>query len=170
MSTPTVKDLIDAVPADDAQLWERRMKALTMRNAGATFAKIAEALHVSKYVAENDVKAAMAEVVSIPIDDMVARQRAILIDICRVNYAAAMAGDREAQSMLLKTLEHEAKLFGLHAPTRIAVGISDTDFAAQAAELLAALGPGPLHELAGIARQEPAPEKPALDAEWSNIS
>ena len=146
------------------------MKALTMRNAGATFPKIAEALGISEKAARMDVRKAIAEVVRLPVDQMVERQRAILLDITRVNYPAAMGGDREAQAVLLRVLEHEAKLYGLHAPTRVNVGISEQEFASQAAELLAALGTEPLRELAG------APAPPTLEAEvvdddtgWSNL-
>lgn len=127
------------------------MKALTMRNAGATFPRIAEQLGISEAMARKDVRKAIAEVVQLPVDQMVERQRAILLDITRVNYPAAMSGDREAQAVVLRVLEHEAKLYGLYAPARVNVGISESEFGAQAAELLLALGTEPLRELAGNA-------------------
>lgn len=157
MPRPTPADIAAAPAAPDSALWERRMKALTMRNAGATFPKIAEALGVSEAVARKDVRKAIAEVVKLPVDQMVDRQRAILLDITRVNYPAAMSGDRDAQAVLLRVLEHEAKLYGLYAPARVNVGISEQEFAAQAAELLSALGTEPLRELAGV--------PPTIDAE-----
>jgi len=135
------------------------MKALTMRNAGATFPRIADQLGVSERQARNDVRKAIAEVVQLPVDQMVERQRAILLDITRVNYPAAMSGDRDAQAVLLRVLEHEARLYGLYAPARVNVGISESEFAAQAAELLQVLGTEPLRELAG------EPPLPPLDAE-----
>ena len=169
-SRPKPDDIAKAKTAPDSPIWERRMRALTMRNAGATFTKIAEQLGVREHVARADVRKAIAEVVKLPVDQMVDRQRAILLDITRVNYPAAMAGDRDAQATLLRVLEHEAKLYGLYAPARVNVGISEQEFAAQAAELLAALGTEPLRELAG---------EPPLDAEvipdpttpedWSNL-
>lgn len=156
---------------EDVTVWERRMKALTMRNAGATFARIADQLGISETRARDDVRKATAEVVQLPVDKMVERQRSILLDITRVNYPAAMSGDRDAQTVLLRVLEHEAKLYGLYAPARVNVGVSETEFANQAAELLSVLGTEPLRELAG---------EPPLDAEledltdgstegWSNI-
>ena len=146
------------------------MKALTMRNAGATFPRIADQLGVSERQARNDVRKAIAEVVQLPVDQMVERQRAILLDITRVNYPAAMSGDRDAQAVLLRVLEHEAKLYGLYAPARVNVGISESEFAAQAAELLAALGTEPLRELAGepldVEVLDPTEDPPS---DWSNL-
>lgn len=123
------------------------MRALTMRNAGATYAKIAEQFGVTTVTIRKDVRLALREVVSETAEDMVSRQRAILLDMTRANYPAALQGDLGAQSAIVKCLEHEAKLFGLYAPTRVAVGVSDTEFASQAAELIAALGLEPPREL-----------------------
>ena len=167
MTSP--KDIANAPLPEDSTIWERRMKALTMRNAGATFARIAEQLGVSEPQVRKDIRIAIRDIVQIPVDQMVDRQRSILLDITRVNYPAAMSGDREAQAMLLRVLEHEAKLYGLYAPTRVNVGISETEFAAQAAELLAALGTEPLRELAG---QPPAIEAEVIThdtTDWSNL-
>lgn len=165
-------DIAAAALPPDSAIWERRMKALTMRNAGATWPKIAEALGVSERQVRMDVRKAIAEVVRLPVDQMVDRQRSILLDITRVNYPAAISGDRDAQAMLLRVLEHEAKLYGLHAPARVNVGIAENEFGALAAELLSALGTAPLRELAG----HPAPVDaevvdlpPELADEWSNL-
>lgn len=150
MSAPTrvtPDDVAGATAAPDETLWERRMRALTMRNAGATYAKIAEQFGVTTITVRKDVRLALREVVSETAEDMVARQRGILLDMTRANYPAALQGDMAAQSAIVKCLEHEAKLFGLYAPTRVSVGVSDTEFAAQAAELIAALGLEPPKEL-----------------------
>lgn len=143
----TPEDVAESTGAPDETLWERRMRALTMRNAGATYAKIAEQLGVSTVIVRKDVRLALREVVSETAEDMVARQRAILLDVTRANYPAALQGDLGAQSAIVKCLEHEAKLFGLYAPTKVAVGVSDTEFASQAAELISALGLEPPREL-----------------------
>lgn len=150
MSAPTrvtPEDVAAGTGAPDETLWERRMRALTMRNAGATYAKIAEQFGVTTVTIRKDVRLALREVVSETAEDMVSRQRAILLDMTRANYPAALQGDLGAQSAIVKCLEHEAKLFGLYAPTRVAVGVSDTEFASQAAELIAALGLEPPREL-----------------------
>jgi len=183
MARPSPGSIARAKAAPDSEIWERRMRALTMRNAGATFPKIADALGISEKVARTDVRKAIAEVVRVPVDQMVDRQRSILLDITRVNYPAAMGGDREAQAVLLRVLEHEAKLYGLYAPARVNVGISETEFASQAADLLKALGTEPLRELAGVPEpldaevlpDTPAPdddagdERPDAPNAWSNL-
>lgn len=139
------------------------MKALTLRNAGATYPKIGEQLGTTEMQARRDVRAAIREVVELPTEEMVLRQRAVLLDITRVNYMAAMGGDKDAQNMLIKCLEHEAKLYGLYAPARVNVGISETDFARQASELLAVVGDAPLRELAGLTGR-PNQQKPKVVA------
>ena len=132
---------------------ERAAKALTMRNAGATYTRIAEQLNISEQMARNDVSRAIKEWVKVPAGEMVNRQRAILLDITRVEMPAALDPSSprhyEAQSKILQVLEHEAKLFGLYAPAKVSLGITEQEFAAQAAELLKITGPGPLLELVG---------------------
>lgn len=155
---------------DDSTVWERRMKSLTMRNAGATYPRIAEQMGVSEKQSRLDVRRAIQEIVQIPVDQMVERQRAILLDLTRVNYPAALAGDKDAQGVLLRILEHEAKLYGLYAPTRVNVGISEREFGEQAAELLAALGTEPLRELAGYVDAEVVAAEPdEVEEPWSNL-
>ena len=156
--TVTVEDVANAVPAEDETLWERRMRALTLRNAGATYQRIADQLGVTVPTARKDVRLALREVINETAEDMLARQRSVLMDIQRSNYAAALQGDREAQTMVIRCLEHEAKLFGLYAPTRVAVGVSDTEFAEQAADLISSLGLEPPKELARAVRQATAVE------------
>lgn len=185
----TMEDVADgkAALAEDARLWDRRMQALSMRNGGATFAQIANALNVSRATAMRDVDAAFSEVVRVPVDKLVDRQRAILLDITRTNYVMAMDRRPEAreaaqaaQGIIIRCLEHEAKLYGLYAPTRVAVGINEADFGQQARDLLMHVGYGPLAELAGVSKAEmeqalgSAP--PPIDADvvdetdgWSNI-
>ena len=184
-------DIANAEPAEDASVWDRKMRALTLRNAGATYARIAETLQITEVRARKDVQQAIKEVVKLPVDQMVDRQRAILLDITRRNYQSAMDGDREAQSVIIRCLEHEAKLYGLYAPARVAVGISESEFGQHAADLLKLVGTGPLAELAGLPtegleieatlRPHPKPDPPVnpestvvVDAEivddpWSNI-
>lgn len=146
----TPDDIANATPAEDASVWDRKMRALTLRNAGATYARIAETLNITEIRARKDVQQAIKEVVRLPVDQMVDRQRAILLDITRRNYQAAMDGDREAQGVIIRCLEHEAKLYGLYAPARVAIGISEAEFGQQAADLLQLVGTAPLAELAGL--------------------
>lgn len=150
---PAVEEIEAAELPDDATVWEKRMQALTMRNAGATWARIAQNFDISTDRAQRWVRAAVNEVVKLPTDQMVDRQRAILLDITRRNYPEAMGdgeGARDAQATIIKCLEHEAKLYGLYAPQRVAVGISEGEFGQNAADLLKLVGFGPLAEIAGI--------------------
>jgi hypothetical protein len=165
----TVEDVANAVPAEDETLWERRMRALTLRNAGATYQRIADQLGVTVPTARKDVRLALREVINETAEDMLARQRSVLMDIQRSNYAAALQGDREAQTMVIRCLEHEAKLFGLYAPTRVAVGVSDTEFAEQAADLISSLGLEPPQELARAVRQATAITVEAVEVDIPEV-
>lgn len=157
----TATDVAAALPAEDETLWERRMRALTLRNAGATFRQVAEKTGVSPAQARKDVSLALREVVAESAEDMISRQRSILFDIQRANYSAAASGDIDAAKIILSTLEREAKLFGLDAPTRVNVGVSDVEFAEKTATLISSLGLQPPRELATMS----AKVREAIDAE-----
>ncbi len=144
----TTTDLDVAAVADDETVLERRARALTLRNAGATFRQIADKTGVSPTQARKDIEVALREVVAESAESMIARQRAVLHDIVRANYAAAASGDIDAARVILSTLEREAKLFGLDAPTRVNVGVSDVEFAERTATLIESLGLTPPRELA----------------------
>lgn len=181
--TVSIEDIADADLPDDATLWEKRMQALTMRNAGATWARIAETYKITQDRAQRWVRAATKEIVKLPIDQMVDRQRAILLDITRRNYPVAMGDSdnaREAQGVIIRCLEHEAKLYGLYAPARVAVGLSETEFGQNAAELLKLVGTAPLAELAGLPtgataletvqiRQAEPVDAEVIEEPWSNV-
>lgn len=137
---------VTVVP-DDETLFERRARALTLRNAGATYRQIADKTGVSPASARKDVEAALREVMAETAENMIARQRSILFDIQRANYAAAASGDVDAARLIIATLEREARLFGLDAPTRVNVGVSDVEFAERTASLIESLGLKPPKEL-----------------------
>lgn len=154
---PTPDDLTRAIAAGvvagvghapvDEELWERRMRALTLRNAGGTFSQIAAQLHISATVARADVRLALREVLSETTEDFIARQRSVLLDCQRGAYPGALSGDKDSIMAIVRCLEQEAKLLGLYAPVRQVVGISDVDFAEQAAELITKLKLQPPKEL-----------------------
>lgn len=135
-----------AAPVDE-ELWERRMKALTLRNAGGTFSQIAAQLNISATVARADVRLALREILSETTEDFIARQRSVLLDCQRGAYPLALQGDKDSIMAIVRCLEQEAKLLGLYAPQRMAVGISDVDFSNEAAELISKLGLVPPKEL-----------------------
>ncbi|QNL30187.1 helix-turn-helix DNA binding protein [Gordonia phage Mariokart] len=140
-------DVAEGVRPDDETIYERRMKALTLRNGGATYTQIAERFGVSVPTARKDVRLALREVVNEPAEDMIARQRAVLHDLHRAHFANALRGDIDSTRMVLETLKVEAQLFGLNAPSRVAVGVTDMEFAEQAVELIAGLGRMPQAEM-----------------------
>lgn len=134
------------VPVDE-ELWERRMRALTLRNGGHTFSQIAAELGVHPDTVRTDVRIAKREVLSDSIEEGVARQVSVLRDMQHGAYSMAMAGDKDAIMAIVRCLEQEAKLRGFYAPTRQITGISDVDFAEQAAALIEKLGLTPPREL-----------------------
>lgn len=137
----------EAALPEDAAVFERQAKALTLRNAGATWKQVAERLGCSVAKAQSTVRAALREVIAESAEDMIARQRSVLLDIQRANYKRAMDGDVDATRLILSSLEREAKLFGLDAPTRVSVGVSDVEFAERTASLIESLGLEPPREL-----------------------
>lgn len=165
---PTADDIAHAERPVDEELWERRMKVLTMRNAGATYQRIADQLGISTVTARKDLQRAYREVLNDTPEDMLARQRSVLLDITRANYAAALQGDKDAAMTIIKGLEQEAKLFGLYAPTRALIGVSDVEFAEQAAALIAsinAIDPTALKELEATNAHHQSQRGQVIDAE-----
>ncbi|UBF41670.1 helix-turn-helix DNA-binding domain protein [Gordonia phage AnarQue] len=145
--TITADDIAASPDHPDEEIWERRMRALTLRNGGATYRQIAERHGVSVPTARKDVRMALREVVNEPAEDMIARQRSVLADLQRAHFARALSGDVESTKVVLDVLKHEAQLFGLYAPARVAVGVTDMEFAEQAVELIAGLGRAPQAEM-----------------------
>jgi len=143
-----------------------------MRNAGATYEKIAEQMGYSVGSAQKDVFRAIRETVRVPTEAMLDRQRAIINDLIRVNYQTAIDRNHprqfEAQAKLLECLKHEAQLWSLYAPAKVQVGITAGEFAQQAVDLLKATGSGPLVELVRAAPEvlDVEPEEPGS---WSNL-
>jgi hypothetical protein len=95
----------------------------------------------------------------------------------------AVRGDLDAIKAVLGIMARRARLFGLDMPTTLAVGVSEVEFGARAAELLAVVGSEPLRELASVAvsaRALPDATTAAMpdvglvydgevDEEWSNV-
>lgn len=118
---------------------ERRMKVLSFWNAGVPYNKIAEQLGISLSTVGQDIKLGLREAVQHSTDQIVARQLTVLRDIRKGCYQGVLSGDPQAASTMIKALEHEAKLFGLYAPQRIAISVSDEEFALTAAKLMAGM-------------------------------
>lgn len=134
-------------PAEIARA-ERRATVLRMRNAGATWKSIADQVGVSVDTCVRDVQAALREILREPAEDMIANQRAMLHDMKRAVFVRALRGEDAAIDRMVKLFDHEAKLFGLYAPARVNVGVSDEDFAATAVELMREIGVEPPSSMA----------------------
>jgi hypothetical protein len=175
---------------EDEELWERRYRAMTMRNGGATYGQIAARLQVSPEIARRDVQRVLQEYIRQPAEDMIAQQLSVLHDLRRAHYPRALQADPDSTKAVMKTLEHEAKLKGYYAPERVQIGITDTEFAEAAVALIAGL-PGtalsdleaqakrdavehghtaPLDaEVVEVAAEDVAPTPPADPAAWADI-
>lgn len=121
---------------------ERRVAAIRLRNAGATVAQVADKLGISKAQAQDDIATGLREILREPAENLIANQQAIVRDVIRAMYAGMAAGDPKASAQVMKALEHQSKLFGLFAPTRVIHTITDEDFAATASRLMAEIGLG----------------------------
>jgi DNA-binding Lrp family transcriptional regulator len=162
---------------------ERAAKALRLRNAQATFGQIADQLGISEQQARNDVGRAIREWVRVPAEQMVSRQQSVLMSILQTEYPDAVnrsltpAQRHAAQDKILEVLRDERKLHGLDAPQKVTLGISEEEFARQAAELLQITGAAPLLALTRDAQSEAAElaGQAVIDAEveeeepWSNL-
>lgn len=132
------------------ELLARRTKVMFLRNAGATWESIAKETGVSPATCRKDYGVVCRDLNNEQPAYVVARHRAVIFDIQRANYPAMMRGDKDAAATILRALEREARLLGLDAPTRILAGISDVEFANEAARLIErinALDPDTLKEL-----------------------
>ena len=160
MSTEVVADeaeldaAVAVVASEDETRIERRMRALSLRNAGATFTQIAERCHVSVGQARKDVERARRDLIDeASREKLIADQRAVLLDIRRANYPAMTRGDIDAAKIILSSLEREAKLFGLDAPSRMSIGIgTDVEFAETLSSLIESVGYKPPDDLLFTAR------------------
>ena len=133
----------------NAQERERAQSAVALRIEGRAYAEIADALGYSD---ESGARHAVSRLLDRREAESVEELR--MVEGCRLDamqaavWDAALHGDLDAIKAVLGIMARRARLFGLDKPTAVAVGISETEFAAQAAELLAVLGPEPLRELA----------------------
>lgn len=134
------------VPPDETT-FERRIRVVMLRNAGVTFTDIARKESISTTQARKDLTAGLRDLLADTAEDMIARQRSVIIDVQKANYKKMLEGDVDAARLILSSLEREAKLFGLDAPTRVNVGVSDIEFAEKTAALIESVGGTPPADL-----------------------
>ena len=165
--TASYDDDDDDQPSFDDELYERRMRVLSLRLGGMTYRDIATALKIDPSTARRDESAAKRMMTGDDIEGVIAGQRKVIADIRTANYRAMLNGDKDAATSILKGLDHEAKLLGLYAPTRIQTGPSHIEFSERAAELIAAVSPDTLKELLRGTAIDPnaQPDEQPIDAE-----
>lgn len=148
-----------ALAADQEEIKraERRAASIRMRNAGASLGDISKKMGVSYRTTQRDIEQGLKELLREPAEEMIANQRAILRDMRRALYVSMMGGDKDAISSMMKTLDHEARLFGLYAPARVNVGVSDEEFALTAAKLMSEIGVTPPPKLRELMTGDTAP-------------
>lgn len=168
--TVSDEDLTDLL---DAELMERRVKAMFLKNAGATLQKIAAECGVSIATVRKDLAIVRRDINNEQPTDVIARHRAVIFDIQRANYPAMMRGDKDAAATILRALDREARLLGLDQPVRVLAGVTKEEFANEAARLIErinSLDPSTLKELERVRHSEAqniidvTPEPAAEDA------
>ena len=113
-----------------ARATERRLIALELRKAGATYQKIAEHLGVPLTTAAYYVTSAMRALVAEPARELRDLEVARLDDMLLSVWPQVRQGNLGAIDRVLRIMERRAKLLGLDAPTRVNV----TDWRTQALE------------------------------------
>lgn len=123
----------------DADERQRARAAVELRVQGHPYAQIAEQLgYADESGARHAVSRLLARREAESIDELRAVHGARLEAVLSSFFPAAMSGDTDAARIVLRTLDSLAKLFGLDAPTRVAVAphISEREFAEEAARLI----------------------------------
>ncbi|WP_152528509.1 hypothetical protein [Gordonia amicalis] len=123
----------------------RAAEALALRRSGMRYDEISARLG---YRDESGPRKAVNRLLDRTEAEGVAELRAVegerLDALLAAHWDAALRGDIDATKAVLAVIDRRAKLFGLNAPTAVAIGgavITDREFAEQAVELIAALRP-----------------------------
>ena len=137
-----LKDItLDLTTADGrTRLTELRAAAVRLRNFGMPVDTIADKLQISSRDAESLIEQAVREVMDASADEMLTRQQHILNDMTQALYPRVLEGENDATNMMLKVMDHGAKLHGLHAPQRLKVGVDRDGLVLSAEQALAQLG------------------------------
>lgn len=159
---------------------DRQLKAVELHLAGHTYSEIAKRLgYRSEAGARMAVNRDFARR-SAGVDERREKHSARLETLIASHWSGATSGgDAVAAGVVLRAMADLSRLWGMDAAQRhlvVGAGITETEFAAKAAQLLAVTGDRPLLELAASALppwQRAAlydePVDPEPDLEWSNI-
>jgi hypothetical protein len=119
---------------------ERKAAIIRLRNFGATLETIADKLDMNVEGVEHLLNSGLRELASEPAQDIVGRQQATINDMRRALYPGLVAGDQGAINTLRGVMDHEAKLHGVYAPSRVRVGVDLEEFVTTVEEDMKALG------------------------------
>ena len=105
--------------ASTATAEARRLQALDLRLAGASYRQIGATLGVSHVQAMRDVSKMVSEYASEPADEVRNAELARLDKLMLAHWPQATRGDIKSTTMVLQIMDRRARLLGLDAPQRI---------------------------------------------------
>lgn len=126
-----------------ATLAELKAGAIRLRNYGASIPVIADKLGLTEDGATLILETGLREVMADDALTIKARQQATLNDIRKAMYPEMELGDTDSAGMLLRVMDHEAKLHGILAPQKHQIGISTDAFTTTVEDDIRVLGIDP---------------------------
>lgn len=103
-----------------AEVAQRRNRALELRAAGLTYELIAQQLgYSSRQSAHRDVQAAIEQSVELPTREMLNEELNRLDKMMQGVWAEARKGDPNKVNAVLKIMDARARYLGLYAPERL---------------------------------------------------
>lgn len=96
------------------QIMKRAEKTYSLRLAGFTYRQIGDKLNIGVDTVRKDIDRMKVEYPETTARELVAEQRAKLVEMMKPQYLKAAGGDRKAAELMLKMMDHEAKLFRLY--------------------------------------------------------
>lgn len=96
------------------QIMKRAEKTYSLRLAGFTYRQIGDKLDIGVDTVRKDIERMRVEFPETTARELVAEQRAKLVEMMKPQYLKAAGGDRKAAELMLKMMDHEAKLFRLY--------------------------------------------------------
>lgn len=96
------------------QIMKRAEKTYSLRLAGFTYRQIGDKLNIGIDTVRKDIERMKVEYPETTARELVAEQRAKLVEMMKPQYLKAAGGDGKAAELMLKMMDHEAKLFRLY--------------------------------------------------------
>ena len=105
--------------ASTAKAEARRIQALDLRLAGASYRQIGDTLGVSHVQAMRDVSKMVSEYATEPADEVRKAEAARLDKLMLAHWPRAIQGDVRATTIVLQIMDRRARLLGIDTPQRI---------------------------------------------------